>query len=103
MQYIMLAVLIMELAGCIDISTELQPVNPDVQAALFGSDCVPIVLGFGAGTNRFEAALQNGRLPEEQSEPRYTPKTIRHVRSVMFSERAFLGFGDRCLDITGAP
>lgn len=90
-------------AGCINISTELQPVNPDVQAALFGSDCVPIVLGFGVGTNTFEAALRNGRLPEEHLEQRYQPKTIRTIHSILFSERSFLGFGDRCLDITGEP
>jgi hypothetical protein len=47
------------LTGCVSISTDLQPVNQDVQPALVGEDCSPIVLGFGFGHNTVAQAQRD--------------------------------------------
>lgn len=92
------------LTGCINIDTHMQPVDAAVKPTLAGDDCSPIILGFGFGTNTFEAAKVNGEVPREigAKGPRQLAP-IRLVRSVVFQERAFLAFGLRCLEVMGEP
>ena len=51
MRVVLICVLTLLLSGCINITTELQPSNTDVQGVLLGEDCTPVVLGVGLGTN----------------------------------------------------
>jgi hypothetical protein len=92
------------IAGCINISTRLQPEDTSVKAVLEGSDCVPIILGFGFGTATIEHAKADA-----QPVGRFSPGDpevhgrlrITKVRRVESAERAFLIFGVRCIEVTG--
>ena len=61
MRFALACLFTLVLSGCINITTELQPSNADVQGVLMGEDCSPIVLGMGLGTNTIENALKDGR------------------------------------------
>ena len=51
---LMLGAVILITAGCIDITTRLQPEDASVKEVLYGQDCVPIILGFAYGTATIE-------------------------------------------------
>lgn len=96
------------LSGCINISTELQPTNADVQAVLMGEDCTPIVLGMGLGTNTIENALKDGRPYGDVGEFRTRIKlnrrtTITRIRTIQLSEFYVLLIGSRCVQVLGEP
>ena len=61
MRIVVICLLTLLLSGCINITTELQPSNTDVQSILLGEDCTPVVLGVGLGTNTIEGAKKDGR------------------------------------------
>ena len=96
------------LSGCINITTELQPSNPDVKDALMGEDCTPIVLGLGLGTNRVEHALKDGRPYGDIEAFRSRVKlngrtTIARIRTIQLTEFYVLLVGSRCVQVVGEP
>jgi hypothetical protein len=96
------------LSGCINITNELQPSNTDVQAALMGEDCTPIVLGIGIGTNTVGKAQKDGRPYEDVEEFRgrinvNRTTTITRIRTVQLTEFYALLIGSRCIQVIGEP
>jgi hypothetical protein len=96
------------LSGCINITTELQPSNPDVKDVLMGEDCTPIVLGLGLGTNRIENALKDGRVYGDLGGFRTRVKlsgrtTISRIRTIQLTEFYVLLLGSRCVQVVGEP
>ena len=96
------------LSGCINITNELQPSNPDVQGVLMGEDCTPIVLGFGLGTNTVERAQKDGRPYEDAGEFRGRIKlnrttAITRIRAIQLTEFYVLLIGSRCVQVIGEP
>jgi hypothetical protein len=91
--------------GCVYITTDLQPVNPDVQAALVGEDCSPIVLGFGFGHNTVANAQRDNILRADERFEGFQRLTtpITKVRVISLEESTMLLFGQRCLKVTGEP
>lgn len=88
------------LAGCINITTELQLPNPAVKPVLYGQDCVPIILGIGLGTNRYTSALDDGHSGSDWR--KRVP--IHAVHSAVLTDMGFLNLiGSRCLEVTGEP
>ena len=97
-----LGVVLINLAGCINISTHIQPVNDKVRPVLLGEDCTPIVGGLGWGTNTIEKAMQQAS-PSQNYDPYRGTHTIRTIRSVALTESAMLLLGQRCIEVTGEP
>lgn len=109
------ALLLLTLSGCINISADLQPRDLQVKPLLQGSDCVPIIFGIGIGTATVDAALAGGRdgvaeererrLAREQRRARQAvpPIRIAKVQRLQLTDYGFLGFGARCLEVTGEP
>jgi len=96
------------LSGCINIRTEVQPTNADVQGVLMGEDCTPIVLGLGLGTNTIDNALKDGRpygdLGEFRSRVKLNQRTtIARVRTIQLTEFYILLIGSRCVQVIGEP
>ena len=96
------------LSGCINITTELQPSNPDIKGVLMGEDCTPIVLGMGLGTNTIENALKDGRPEDDVGEFRPRIKLnsrtpITRIRTIQLSEFYVLLVGSRCIQVLGEP
>ena len=97
------------LSGCINITNELQPSNPDVKAVLHGEDCTPIVLGTGLGTNTIENAKKDGRplgVVDEEFRDRIklnrrTP--ITRIRTIQLTDFYVLLIGSSCLQVLGEP
>jgi hypothetical protein len=95
-------------SGCINITNELQPTNADVKDVLMGEDCTPIILGLGLGTNRIEAALQDGRpygdVEEFRSRINLNRRTtITRIRTIQLTEFYVLLVGSRCVQVLGEP
>ena len=95
-------------SGCINITTELQPSNADVQGVLLGEDCSPIVLGMGLGTNTIDNALKDGRPKGDVGEFRTRVKlnsrtAITRIRTIQLSEFYVLLVGSRCIQVLGEP
>lgn len=96
------------LSGCINITNELQPSNPDVKAVLMGEDCTPIVLGMGLGTNRIEQAQKDGRIVGDPGEFRTHIKlndrtAISRIRMVQITDFYVLLIGSSCIQVVGEP
>jgi hypothetical protein len=96
------------LSGCINITNELQPSNPDVKAVLMGEDCTPIVLGMGLGTNTIEQAQKDGRLIGDPGELRARIKlndrtSISLIRMVQINDFYVLLIGSSCIQVIGEP
>ena len=94
--------------GCINITNELQPSNPDVKAVLIGEDCSPIVLGMGLGTNTIENAKKDGRLIGEPGEFRPRIKlndrtAISRIRTIQLTDFYMLLIGSSCIQVLGEP
>jgi hypothetical protein len=96
------ALLLLLISGCISIRTELQPPNAAVKPVLEGSDCTPIILGIGIGTNTYANALHDGQ-PHGSYQSLTPSQTIKSIHSARLDEGAFLMFGSRCLEVTGEP
>ncbi len=101
MKTTVILVILMALSGCMSITTNLTPVRQDIKASVMGSDCVPIILGFGLGTSTVEQARANGRKPSEGWTVDAPLRQIRVVRSTALYELNVLVFGMRCLEIEG--
>jgi hypothetical protein len=96
------------LSGCINIRTEVQPTNADIQGVLMGEDCTPIVLGFALGTNTIAYALKDGRPYGDIGEFRSRVKlnqrtTITRIRTIQLTEFYVLLVGSRCVQVIGEP
>jgi len=100
------------LAGCINLTTTLHPVDQSVRPTYEGSDCVPIILSIGIGTNTIERAQAHGRevaaLKGRNVElgvrrPALPVVPITKLHRVQFTDYGFLGFGARCVEVTGEP
>lgn len=90
------------LTGCMNITTHVAPVREEVKATLLGDDCSPIIFGFSYGTSTVEAATKNAKTDADR-DFRFVPKTIRAVRSIALRDFYILGFGERCIEVTGEP
>jgi hypothetical protein len=96
------------LSGCINITSELQPSDPDVKDVLMGEDCTPIVLGLGLGKNRIEYAMKDGRpygdIAEFRSRVNLNRRTtITRIRTIQLTEFYVLLLGSRCVQVIGEP
>src|SRR5262245_39604818 len=96
------------LSGCINITNELQPSNPDVKSVLIGEDCSPIVLGMGLGTNTIENAKRDGRLLGDAGEFRARIKlndrtAISRIRTIQMTDFYVLLVGSSCIQVIGEP
>lgn len=108
MRFALACLFTLVLSGCINITTELQPSNADVQGVLMGEDCSPIVLGMGLGTNTIENALKDGRPKGDVGEFRSRVKlnsrtSITRIRTIQLSEFYVLLVGSRCIQVLGEP
>lgn len=99
---------VLTLSGCMNLTTRLQPDDVTVTESHQGEDCVPILLGIGIGTATVESATAKARNIAEvvraQSSRNYVAvpaDAIRKVRRLQFSDYQFLGFGARCIEVTG--
>lgn len=91
------------LTGCINITTELQPVNSNVKPTAKGLDCVPIVLGMGFGTNRIDTAARSGYMGSDRFDNNGNAP-IRNIHSIRQTDFALFNLiGHRCLEVTGEP
>jgi hypothetical protein len=91
------------LTGCVDIETDLLPVDASVQPLLVGRDCSPIVLGFGFGHNTVEQAKRTDlqRASDEFEGTITTP--ITKIRVISLEEFNLVLAGVRCLKVIGEP
>ncbi len=94
-------------AGCVIMSTSLQPVNESVNAVLTGEDCNTVLLGFGFGHSTVEQAQRTNVGPADMDSfdrSRHLVKTpITKIRVItLYEEYALLG-GQRCLQVVGEP
>jgi hypothetical protein len=108
MRGVLICLLTLILCGCINITTELQPSNPDVQDVLMGEDCTPIVLGAGLGTNTIEGAKKDGRplgdVGEFRSRIKLNDRTpINRIRTIQISSFYVLLVGSSCIQVIGEP
>jgi hypothetical protein len=108
----LIAVLFSALAisGCMNLTTRLQPDDLTVKDSHQGEDCVPILLGIGIGTATVEmamaqahdiAAKERARQARKYEDRRYRIEPIGKIRRLQFSDYQFLGFGARCIEVTG--
>ena len=88
------------LTGCINITASLQPEQADVRALRMGSDCAPIILGFGFGRVSLDGALNDADAFTLDTF-RGSPQKITKVRRVQLHDHLLLGFGARCIEVIG--
>ena len=108
MQLVFVFLFTLLLSGCINITTELQPSNPDVKGVLMGEDCTPIVLGMGLGTNTIEGAQKDGRpmgdVGEFRSRIKLNDRTpIKQIRTLQITNFYILLVGSSCIQVVGEP
>jgi hypothetical protein len=108
MRVALVCLLTLILSGCINITTELQQSNPDVQDVLLGEDCTPVVLGMGLGTNTIEGAKRDGRpmgdVGEFRSRVKLNDRTlINRIRTIQISNFYVLLVGSSCIQVVGEP
>ena len=108
MRFVLALLSTVVLSGCINITNELQPSNPDVKGVLMGEDCSPIVLGMGLGTNTIENAKKDGRLMGDAGE--FRPRirlndrtAISRIRTIQITDFYVLLVGSSCLQVIGEP
>ena len=92
------------LSGCINIETQLQPINADIKALANGKDCSLIFAGLGYGVNSVEQAMKNG-LSGMSDRATYSQPALRmpitKIRSLSMTEMNVLIFGERCVKVVG--
>ena len=91
-------VLVLLMAGCINVSTRLQPEDSSVNEVLRGNDCVPIVLGIGFGTASIDKAMADAHPIED---PRRSVTRITKVRRVTLTDYVIVFVADRCIEVVG--
>lgn len=90
----LLALLLLLLGGCLNITTHITPENASVQPLVEGSQCTYIILGlFGMGTNTLEGAMMAADPP------------IQKVRVARLNAWGYfpLPFSAVCLEVVGEP
>ena len=92
------------LNGCVTI-TELQPPDETVKPMLTGKDCVGIYFGIDTGTVRMTEAMKTYHNVQQGPEKVMVRSglLIRRIHSVVLKDTSALGFGQRCLEVTGEP
>ncbi len=108
MRTVLACLLPLTLSGCINITTEVQPSNTEVQGVLLGEDCTPIVLGMGFGTNTIEGAKKDGRpmgdVGEFRSRIKLNERTlINRIRTIQSTNFYVLLVGSSCIQVVGEP
>ena len=108
MRMVLICLLTLILSGCINITTELQPSNTEVQSILLGEDCTPVVLGVGLGTNTIEGAKKDGRpmgdVGEFRSRVKLNDRTvINRIRTIQITNFYVLLVGSSCIQVVGEP
>ena len=106
-----LLIVVLLTSGCISIDTDLQLRDETVKPMLTGEDCVRIYFGIGTGSVRMTEAMKtHHNVQEERQTTSGLEKVtvrggllIRRIHSVVLKENAALGFGKRCLAVTGEP
>lgn len=92
------------LTGCIDIETDLLPVDTSVQPVVVGRDCTPIVLGFGFGHNTIEQAKRTDlKRSGDEFDGMDVTTPITKVRVASLEEFNLVLAGVRCLKVVGEP
>jgi hypothetical protein len=90
--------------GCVNITTDLQRINRDVQDVLVGRDCSPILLGFGFGHNTVAQAQRDNVQVSNRFEGFQRLTTpITKIRMISLTEATLFFFGERCVEVTGEP
>ena len=106
-----LLIVVLLTSGCISIDTDLQLRDETVKPMLTGEDCVRFYFGIGTGSVRMTEAMKtHHNVQEERQTTSGLEKVtvrggllIRRIHSVVLKENAALGFGKRCLEVTGEP
>ena len=93
---LIIVMLLLLASGCMNITLQVQPEQPDAKAVLTGSDCVPILFGFAFGTATVEGARYKTTSPGE-----WVGKPIRTIRTVRISYEYYLIAGSWCVEVTG--
>ena len=91
--------------------TALQKPDETVQPMLTGEDCVGIYFGIAIGTVRMTEAVKTYHNVQEERRSSSGPEKvtvrsgllIRRIHSVVLKDEGVLGFGSRCLEVTGEP
>ena len=92
------------LTACVDIETDLLPVDTSVEPVLVGRDCSPIVLGFGFGHNTVEQASRTDlKRASDEFEGMNITTPITKVRVISLEEFSMVLAGVRCLKVIGEP
>ena len=92
------------LTACVDIETDLLPVDTSVEPVLVGRDCSPIVLGFGFGHNTVEQASRTDlKRAADEFEGMNITTPITKVRVITLEEFSMVLAGVRCLKVIGEP
>lgn len=90
------------------VDTDLQARDETVKPLLTGEDCVYMAFGIQIGNVRMSNALHGKRYEDRQGkfgyeQVRLPDELIRHIHSVVLIDRFGLGFGHRCLEVSGEP
>jgi len=99
MRLVILSVISLLTAGCMNITASTQPENASVPALRESSDCVPIFFGLSYGTATVDTALKEKVQSIHGYDEPWTP--IVNVRRVQLHDYQFLFFGARCVEVVG--
>jgi hypothetical protein len=92
------------LTACVDIETDLLPVDTSVEPVLVGRDCSPIVLGFGFGHNTVEQARRTDlKHAADEFEGMNITTPITKIRVISLEEFSMVLAGVRCVKVIGEP
>jgi hypothetical protein len=97
---VVMASVLLIMAGCINITTRQQPEDTSVKEVLYGEDCAVIIFIFGYGTASVEQAMAKGG-PDNGFANFKNHQQITKIRRVELNEAVFLLFGKRCVRVVG--
>jgi hypothetical protein len=103
MKLLLLGIVAIFLSGCMNLTLHTSQTNPSVKPVLAGSDCIPIILGFGFGTATVDEAVKEGSMEEDRKKNRSHPYPIHAIHSTALTTVHFLGIGQQCVEVTGEP
>ena len=94
------------LTGCVNMTQRPHVDDLTARDSHYGEDCIPMLLGVGIGTATVEHAMASAYVRKSLDyyqvyQRRFEP--IDHIRPVEISDYQFLGFGARCIEVTGEP
>lgn len=100
-------VLLILTTACMNVDKELQLPDETVKPMLTGEDCVGIYFGIVTGTVQMtEATKSYHNVQHTVGSEKVTVRAgmrIQRIHSVVLKDRGTLGFGSRCLEVTGEP